>query len=473
MNTYPTINWWPGNLPPYESITSFLTRFCDLNRLTLNQAETYLGLALHRDYTDADVARVAGLLNEDPFIVRSVLKPSFKFNNFGLYALPTRKTNGHSIRYCEKCAALGYHSDLHEIEYLQKCPFHMIDLRKSYYVGNSGSWTQRNMKAVQEIMCLSSKTWPAVKGSDCAIDELGQLKQLSEWLTKASNAAIQLSQGQIWFFGEDDYSRDEIPLGQAIGQLRTLSPMPETIESLFVEVGEPWELVTNKFPRKVNTEWIKLRSHMPFCDLLDFYKKISGHSSHPPRFIILCREAQALINARHGSKCHCCWGQMTLGWYIYHWIRVDPDAWPHWNLKCPYDVTVHELELGWGCATSVLSHHRVQKETFRFIQLSHDMHDAGLIENTPTARASESGHLYAFPQVWPCCEWNNKSPLTRLLNAIAELELQFVHHDLRTWLDDLDKGLDPYTRKNLTGCMRLCETPDGLLLVSWCHPPKA
>lgn len=79
MDSYLTINWWTGNLPPYESIMSFLTRFCVLNRITIEQATQYLGVSLGRGSTNDDVERVANILKEDISTVRTVLMPSLTY----------------------------------------------------------------------------------------------------------------------------------------------------------------------------------------------------------------------------------------------------------------------------------------------------------------------------------------------------------------------------------------------------------
>ena len=289
--------------------------------------------------------------------------------------------------------------------------------------------------------------------------------------TEFSNAAIQLSTGQIWYFGEEGYSREDITLGQAIGRLRTITPMPETIEPLFLDIGELWLLNTRQFPLNIKTALAKLHPHISFKSLLLFYKKISSYSLSPPRFIAQCKAAQAAIKVLHGSKCQCCWGRMNLGW-VNHWIQVDPNGWPHWTLICPYEAAGQELELGWGNGDFLLSDRKEEKETIQFILLSHHMHDAGLIEYTPTAQTSEEGYLYVFPQVWPCCEWINESPLTCLLNTIVELEVELIFSDLKLWLCDLDNGLGPDTRRNPSGCIRLSENAEGLLLIRWACSAK-
>jgi hypothetical protein len=38
---------------------------------------------------------------------------------------------------------------------------------------------------------------------------------------------------------------------------------------------------------------------------------------------------------------------------------------------------------------------------------------------------------------------------------------------LTTWLEDIDRGMDPAERDDPQDCVRLCATADGLSLIRW------
>ncbi|GAC1417919.1 MAG: hypothetical protein NVSMB6_20090 [Burkholderiaceae bacterium] len=103
----------------------------------------------------------------------------------------------------------------------------------------------------------------------------------------------------------------------------------------------------------------------------------------------------------------------------------------------------------------------------RFMALSHEMHDAGLIGYTEGAKVSPEGYLYVYQEVWPCCEWIGNDSLADLFNATAEFEIESTFIELNAWFDDIDDGFDPAMRDDPAGSVRLCETEEGLSLIKW------
>lgn len=469
MTAYPSINWWPGNLRPYESTISFLTRFCELNCASLNQCFQFFECQIgYQRLTAADISRIMSLLREDLSLVQTVFSPSVTLDYCGRYNLPQVKANPRSVRYCEECAAQGYHSYLHEANWLSKCPFHMIDL-ETCSSKRTGTIAGQLMAALKQLMRSSNKVWPYVDAGCFNIHEQGELEHLAAWAKKASTAAIRLSQGQIWhcdlgnFIGETSFEH-------AIGRLRTFEPMPKLIEPLFTEAGETWHLETRQFPFQAKFELARLKPHLGFELIFDFYKNVSRRSANSPPFVKKYKIALDAIRTRHGI-CRCNWGRIKEGWY-YHWMKVTHDEWPLWPYTCPYNIALQELELGWGRADLVLSSRKAEDERLRFIRLSRLMRDAGLIEYTPDAKISPEGYLYWYPQVWPCCEWINNSPLTELLSTAAEFEIEAAISRLTAWLDDIDDGFEPQLRNDPTNCVRLCETEEGLSLIKWTQPVR-
>lgn len=466
MESYLPINWWKGNLRPYESVISFLTRFNELNSTTVNQCEEFFGcqVGYDRQLTGADIGRIAFLLNEDLSLVQSVFSPSVTLDHCGHYKLPWVRSNSDSVRYCEECAVAGYHSYLHEVRWLSKCPFHMSDLKTCYSKKNAGSIAIRRMAALKNLMQLNCNAWPCAAEESFAIHMRGHLHYLDTWTKNASSAALQLSQGQIWRSDGGAFI-DETSIKHAMGRLRTLAVMPKAIEPLFNEIGRTWLVEIRRFPLQAKADLASLRPDISFDILFDFYKGMIAYSAIPPPFVAKRQAAQDAIKERHG-RCHCKWGLVQEGWH-HCWRRVHPDEWPHWACICPYDVAVNELEFGWGRADVALSTRKAAKERLRLITLSRLMRDAGLIGYTRDASVSPEGYLYMYPQVWPCCEWIHNSPLTDLLNAAAEFEIDSAVSRLNTWLGHIDDGFEPTVRDDPTSCVRLCETEEGLSLIKW------
>ncbi|HJV85215.1 MAG TPA: hypothetical protein VJ698_07040 [Noviherbaspirillum sp.] len=467
MASYPSFNWWRGNLRPYESVISFVARFCAMNGITVQQYNQLFGYEFGHEnrLCDADLERIAMLLNEDLHLVESVFRPNLTLDNCGRYGPVLATPRSDSVRYCKECSTRGYHSYLHEVHWLAKCPFHLCDLQTCFSPKQGGTIWMRKLAALKLAMTSACAHWPVAKREAVPGSTSKQFDCLAAWIKSASGAASRLSHGQFWDSGEGEFVVDSL-LSQEMGRLRALEPMPKFIESLFSNIGEATHIEIRRFPLEARIELDRCKGAIPFPILLDFFKRLGACSKNPPPFIAKRKAAQDAIRGRH-MTCGCQWGRIIEGWYG-HWIHIDSDERLPWNYTCPNKIAVDELEFGWGCPD--LSRYKADRELSRFIRLSHDMYDAGLISYTPDAHVSPEGHLYACPRVWPCCEWSNASSLTDLLNAVAEVEIESALCALMKWLDDIDNGVAPYKRDDPTRCLRLCETEDGLLLIKWSHP---
>lgn len=465
MESYPSINWWEGNLRPYESLTLFLIRFCELNGTTPAQCCEYLGLV--DEYaipTAAEIERIAVLLNENLAIVQTVFNPTITLRDCARYCLPPSKAPASAVRYCEECAVAGYHSYLHEAHWLSKCPFHMRELKNCPETRFSGAVAARRSAALKHVMTKHSRKCSRADEQPFTIDQEEVFDALAAWVEHAGEAARRLSKGQIWYFGEDEFLT-EGSLGQAIGWLRALVPMSQMIEPLFADIGVSWQMKAYRFPMQCRTELERLKPHIKFCAILGFYKRVGVWAVAAPKFVKRRRDAQAEIERQHGV-CRCSWGRVGQGWSA-HWERVNPEDDPHLVWTCPYDGVMEELELRWGRADQMLSRRSTENELIQFISLSHVMHGLGLIRYAKDAEISPEGRLYAYPQVWPCCEWMVDSVLTELLELAALFEVEAAVSGFHSWLGAIDADSPPQASEESGACVRLCESDDGLILVKW------
>ncbi|MCW5191793.1 MULTISPECIES: hypothetical protein [Burkholderia] len=151
----------------------------------------------------------------------------------------------------------------------------------------------------------------------------------------------------------------------------------------------------------------------------------------------------------------------------WHWIPVHPDEWPHEGCTCPFEVAYKELELGWGRFEQTLSSRKEDQEYFRFIALSKEMRDAGLISYAKDAMVTPDGFLHIDQDLWSCCEWRQDSPLTDLFNTAAAWEVESAFDAQIAWLDSLEQGIGPSERDDPKYCVRLRATEEGLLLIRW------
>jgi hypothetical protein len=473
---YPSVNWWPGKLRPFESLMSFAARFCALNGITIWELESFLGHRLDNGscFTQDDLCRIASLLSENLSLVETVFVQTIQLSDCGQYGLPCIEHSSEEIHYCQRCAEFGYHSYLHDAPWLARCPFHFTSLKTYSNSDYKDTIFSRKIDSLSRLMMANCRAWPRSDEGDFEIFKFERnvcLQLLSAWTKNVRATAIELSQGQFWDCDEQDRFETK-SYKPGIGRLRKLEHMPALIEPLFTTVGEAWQLETRRFPLETKFQLHRLRKYARFWRIFNFYKNVAARANNPPPFIAKLRATQMALKERHG-KCRCRWGREKAGWWGYHWIKTHPEEWPYLNLKCPYDVALEDLELAWGHPDRVLSSRLAEAERSRFLRECGIMHDAGLIEYTSNANISPEGYLYAVPQVWPCCEWKETSSLTELLNTAAEFEIDSASIEIDKWLDAIDVGSTPPSEwKTITGCVRLCETEEGLLLIKWTPEEK-
>lgn len=463
----PSINWWPGNLRPHESRISFVARFCELNGIKLAKCKEFFKADVEdvAPLPGSDVRRIAGILNENLQTVETVFASPIRFDCRGGYGPPlTRRDSSYEIRYCETCARQGYHSYLHEAEWLLRCPLHVCDLKTARCSQYAGSIATRHMLALKHVMQEHCKTWPHARDGDLPTSNLGPLAALAAWVTRASHATARLTRKDIWRSGYGGYS-GSMSLSQTFGQLRTLEPIPDAIQPLFVDLGEAWRLEVWRFSPQIRSELARLKAPLGFLNIFYFFKRIGAVSATPPSFVAHLAAARGVLHAKHGS-CQCRWG-LTKG-FNAHWDKVHPDEYPHWLYSCPYEVALTELEIRSGRPELFWSNRKAEEERIYLMNLSSEMYKAGLIRYTKGEMISPDGYLHGIYDLWPCCEWLQGSPLTSLLNATAEREIDSSLSALTSWLDEIEQGAKPGDCHDPIDCVRVCETDEGRLsLIKW------
>lgn len=467
MSSYLPINWWSGNLRYHESIVSFLTRFCNLNFINLKRCREYFDFYFdgNRRLAATDIRRLSEYLNEPLDVVQTVFSPSITVERCGSYSATSQEWDPYSLRYCEACAQRGYHSYLHEVGWLKKCPFHARDLTVTSTMGHSGPVMVRRMAALKQVMQTACKSWPRSERNACFEKLRGEcFENLVNWIARVRRVADQLSSNELWY--SDTGSRaGALSVAQAVGQLRTFEPLPRIVEPLFADLGQQWRVEIRRFPEETKLELARLKPDLDFSTIFAFYKRISAFSTTPPPFVTHLRAIQALIRAEHGT-CRCRWGLTSGGWEA-HWVRIPPEDQPYFPHECPYEFALKELERGWGRLDLALSNRKAEAERSRLFELSRNLFDCGLISYTEDAALLPDGYLNPYRQSQLGCEWVQNSPLTDLLDAAAELEVKSAFLTVMEWLDGIDDGLEPRIRRAPMNCVRLKETAEGLSLVSW------
>lgn len=205
MSGYTRLNWWPGNLRPYESVSSFIARFGELNGISGKECREFIA-EFGSATREIALQRLAEQLNEPLSVIDSVFYPSISLSDCGEYRLPSLKMS-RSLRYCPDCATHGFHSYLHEIPWLGRCPFHGAALKEHFSSAGIGAADTRNSEAFRSIMTERNGQWPRVINDNFSIHEIGCLELLSDWCLHATTAAKAMSEGEIWRAGAFDGTR--------------------------------------------------------------------------------------------------------------------------------------------------------------------------------------------------------------------------------------------------------------------------
>ncbi|ALD90522.1 hypothetical protein CR3_1288 [Cupriavidus gilardii CR3] len=465
MAGYPSVNWWPRNLRPYESALSFVARFCALNGVPARAGTAFLGVEpRHPGFiSDDDVARVSSLLGEDPARLADVLQHALDFRQCGTYAPPPAYSQGSSVRYCAACAQQGYHSYLHEVPWLTKCPVHLTALT-TVPANRSGNIGERRLGAFKRLMQGHCAAWPHFAPDGFPTREPGALLTLAAWVHDACDASKRMQAGELWR-SEAGTHRGAVTVAQALGQLHTLAPLPTALEPLLADRGDAWVVHQARFPRAVSRELARLGERgLRFDALFAFYKDSGDTSDGSPAWY--CQSVQQQIRQRHGT-CGCRWERVKAGFGEVFWIKTQRDELGEASRQCPFEVALQDLELDWGRRGRALPSRLAQQEMYRFLKESHAMRDAGVLSYKEGAQVSPDGYLYLMQRVWPCCEWNRDSPLLDLFRTAARWEIDSEHRAITRWLDDIEAGSHPSHRQDPLYCVRLRSDEQGASLLHW------
>lgn len=416
-------------------------------------------------YSDPEeFERVARLLNEPLWVVTSVFGTCITLSQCGNYRLPHLKTETWELRYCPVCINSGYHSHLHQIPWLAKCAFHAVALRK-HSSACMGSPELRDKTTFRSLMNAACPMWPKALNEPFSIHEEGHLAALAQWVALASDAAVAMSQGEIWQTEVSDGHSDS--LGQAFGLLRTLQPMPKELEPLFIDIGETWHIETVRFSKEMHRALVQWHSLLGVQALLDYYKVFTVRQGLPASFIDRAQLWRRKIVRLHG-KCGCSWGQTRSGWY-QNWLKVYPDERPQWSMICPYDSALQQMGFNSGKRDAKPPEDPRWSKPMAYAQACQYMHASGLVSWPDDISVPEKAMLFS-PQNLRHLIWNGAPALNKLLGELAEREVDSAGIALIDWLDDIERGAHPAAPRKPVKSMRLLKVEDSLLLVIWTLP---
>ncbi|MBC3885111.1 hypothetical protein [Undibacterium griseum] len=161
---------------------SLITRFAHLNGIKLRECESYFQHILGNTSTPSgvDIDRLATTLDEDLTTVQGVLGETINLGlGHDLSIVPEKV--GDSVRYCERCASIGYHSYLHEYHWLARCPFHSTPLKIIHAPYKATTVQVRRYEALARLMQAACSYWPRTGSQSFEPKEYEGFRWLSSW----------------------------------------------------------------------------------------------------------------------------------------------------------------------------------------------------------------------------------------------------------------------------------------------------
>lgn len=464
MKSYPTVNWWKGNLRRYESVTSFVSRFAHMNGITIPQCELYFREELWSGENIGldELERLAELLDEDADTLQETFIHNIRLPHTVGIDVPANR-GAKYIRYCVDCAGLGYHSYLHEQTWLARCPFHAKPLSIAHYQLSYGTNRVRGCHALSQVMRAACECWPNAQRDAFDPESFEKFVSLRIWISRLLNTPEIIRKPRIWNSVQQPFPESKEDT-HVIARLHALAPMPDDLKILFHYVEEGWGASIRRFPIDAK-QAIEKVSDMGIPWLLSMYKAIAVYSAVEPEFVQTLKGFTHELQ-EHQSKCRCEWGRER-GGYEYHWVFVDPENWPHWHLKCPFAVAHEALELATHQRLEpTLSQRRIRDDA-KFTADFQILLERGLVGLAPNAKASTYGTLDGVQEAWPPVAWIGTPWLNAVLDAAAHYEMLSLYNSLRDWLRDIAEGRPPNDRRELRPPIWLCESEEGLVLIYW------
>jgi hypothetical protein len=453
MGNYPEINWWLGNLYPYESVLSFAARFCTLNSINIRQLYEYFKIHSHCELSlsEDQIVRIAKKLGDDTDIARTV----FSTIDDRLYHLryrPSSSKRRREIRYCEDCIRNGYHSCLHEVGWIYKCPLHQCEL-KTATIDAAGVIFELKFNVLTNLMRQHCNAWPFGSENLFFLREMEKIYSIENWIVEANNSISQDAHNEVWVSRLSGNSLP--PLSQVFGQIISLKAPPKSIAPIFSDFSQGWSIKKNYFNNEIKDELHRVTSLLCIDDVFRLYKYVKAFSEIKSPFSSKLKSAQEIIKSKH-SKCECNWILMREGWG-FHWVKMNPEYRPYSGIRCPYEEAINELELGWGRHDIALSRRLAMNSMNYYFTLITMIKELGLFKLVNSIDGIGA-------------EWNEDSPLSELFNTMAECEIKVQLRNMVNWLDFIEDGGHPSLKSFNSRCVRLCETDEGLTLIRWIPP---
>jgi len=389
----PRVNWGHGRLRSLESIASFSATFCNLNGICLLELSKFLKGYLDvpqwpPSSLDAHALRqLCALLDESEEVVASVISPLAWQNEHPiLREIQFGVRHDDDLHFCPECVAQGYHSALHEVSWLSRCPIHRASLSRSPVAAAGGNRFHLYCGALTTCLSDAKTGWPqSPTGDDIDWSMRTQpLIDIVAWTTRSMAELARLGE-VIWVAGQQGVDIDR---ATAVGIMEALAPAPTWFDQVAIP-HQTLQLNVEHFDASaltaVQSTGLAINE---LCWLYRLTNLTFRRREIEPRLLYL----NNWLTKNH-RKCKCAWA-----WSRYSgWSPLRLGDTPPWGSVCPYDKLSQELRHAWQCdGDTIANRYRPSRvECVRVEHLSQRLAQLDLISQLVQRKRSIPGTLQA------------------------------------------------------------------------------
>ncbi len=467
------ISWFPGQLLPYESVVSFVSRFCQLNGVSPSRCLQYFRF----DNREIDrlplslphMLRIAEQLGEPLEIVKTVFAPPLQSNHLGVHENTDSRDSGLSftgISWCARCLQKGFHSSLHQENWIVRCPMHSTDLDGRDNVNGPAMGTIRAVKRFSNEVTKACPMWPHVDVAESAVfTEIA--RALHAW---ALLAAFKL-RSLLGDFRDSDARLSRLSVISMIERFDAVHPLPA--EFCEIVVGHaPVALVevrvlAVKFAAAVD----QALATYSWRSLFRIFHSSFVYSGTKSSWSEQLRAGQDLLRRghTHGEKfamCNCKWQYARSPNYGRgRWQKRVGEWWLGVQQVCPVEHAIELLEEEFGNFELFLTRHQRLGQREDYLEEVKNLQRQGYIKRSEAWQFKEP----VDPQLQRAgsFQWAAPQALTVTLEAWCGAMITDRVKNLAKWLLELEQGSSPHRHSTLSDAVQLCRIEERYLIVRW------
>ncbi|WP_239511343.1 hypothetical protein [Burkholderia sp. JP2-270] len=353
----------------------------------------------------------------------------------------------------------------HEVAWLVMCPFHGVPLQVAQPPRYYGTILEHYIRTLQYVMKIHCAGWPLVQRGP-ADDGLGSVPaSILDWASRSTKSSAEFSDKDILLLNSRGLSDSSFNLHK-LGQIYVIEPVPEEIKMYVKSVDVNWRIEYRRFDRGGGYFYPDVEGRRAISVLFDFYMKTQPLSHNPPPYVeYLNSLIEALRTKQIACRCDCFDVVETTGEVL--WRKVIGVHGQSYRRRCPYEMTLDELEARWGRWTEVWAKRLADQEFGRLIVLSQSARDFGFVRLASDDATCSDEYFQHLHSPFDNYTWTLEPSELDLLNAAAKWQIEAEFDSMTVWLDSLNSDREPLEYAHPAGFVRIQSDGDELVLMRW------